>query len=207
MKPSSQRGPFPAKSLLVRVLLALVGALLVMAGVWLLIPLPPPSISLCFKGYDQSGTNIYAIIGLVNDGRRMIWLTTADGELFAKTPSGWITNTTRNGVTDIPHGLPPSATETLLVEVPSDVLDWQVRVSYSHYSRHHLRYELAAQLLIKLADVSRSPTQLERAFWRSFGALAWCLKFLPEPSEEYGQTHSPIFTNKPPGGAVAPNQT
>jgi hypothetical protein len=127
--------------------LAVVGILIFLAIVhYLASPLPPPKVSLRFEGFTQRGTNIFAVIRTQNDGQKIILWNDHTWEAHIETSAGTATNHADRSTT-IPFGIMPTSNTFFYVSVPKDVTRWQVKATYDHFNRHHVRLELAYKLM------------------------------------------------------------
>ena len=158
-------------------------------------PLPPPKVSLRFRGFTAGRTNTYALIDLKNEGQTMIW-PAGRGCLEAEieTKSGWVTNREPR-FTFLFFGLPTSSNEVFWVDLPSDVVSWRVTTVYYYYERHNPRIEILERLA-----TSRAVKQLPEFLVEGLGR---CLRLLHSPKRLVGEISTPFLTNKPPIGVIS----
>jgi len=86
---------------------------------YLTTPLPPPKASFKFQAFTVRGTNVYAIMHLKNEGRKIIWPDPrGQVEAMIEQNGGWITNREREDYGEVstpfltnqpPTGLLPSS--------------------------------------------------------------------------------------------------
>jgi hypothetical protein len=173
----------------------LVGILLLMviAGIYHVVErLPPSKVNLVFKGWRKAGTNSYAIFDLTNAGPRSIYWN-LDGSTILETESGWITNRFEHFTYET-LGTLPGSNEIVAARIPIEARSWMIRVDYSSFQRHQLRME-AYQHLATSGMAEHVPEFVYRA-------LNWVAEVGPKSQEEYHETFSEIFTNKPPDDFV-----
>src|SRR5690349_13615261 len=74
-------------------ILVVLAVVLLMGGLLTYVtwPLPPPKVSIKFVGFENRGTNQFAIIRMTNEGQQTIW-PSAYWTAYIETASGWVTH-------------------------------------------------------------------------------------------------------------------
>jgi hypothetical protein len=163
------------------------------AAVYLGAPLSPPTVVMEFTGFQMRGTNQFALVRMMNQGRNLVlctdWRGEPDWTAEIETHNGWITNSLER-FTTVPMPLLYSSNRVCWVKVPPDTLRWRVAASYDYYLRRHIRYELVARFYCS----GYKPSPKIEVLLNCAGEL---LRWLPEPKEQYGRAETPFLTNQP----------